>query len=176
MTLRNMWSLNPGEVLAAQKLLAEVEPCEVYFPLQDTGVDLLVVRGDTHVGIQVKESRLYGGEQSRRKGKSHSWHQVSKKNLQAGSGKRLADFFVFLTYLPLEGENKISSFEHRYIVIPFKHLAEKCKTKKDSGGTYSFYFHFDSRKVSELRDTPEEYSLYLDKWGKIRSALSGRSA
>lgn len=56
MPIRNMWSLEPGECLTAEKL-AKIG--EVFFPLRDVGVDLLVVKGGKHVRLQVKESRYY---------------------------------------------------------------------------------------------------------------------
>ncbi len=180
MTLRNMWSLNPGEVLTAQTLLKEISPCEVYFPVRDIGVDLLVVRGDRHFGIQVKESRLYIGKESKLQGRSHSWHQVSKNNIEVGGKRRLADFFVFLTYIPNTGKKKIVGFDQRYIVIPSRELQIKCESKKQyKKGTYIFYFEFDRvdlGPVWESRDKPQqEYGRYLDKWCLISSALSGKS-
>ena len=179
MTLKNMWSLNPGEVLAAQKLLDEVKLCEVYFPLKDTGTDLLVVRGQRHCRIQVKESRLYGGKESQRQGRSHSWHQVSKNNIQGGAETPPVDFFVFLTYVPKMGVKKISSFDYLNIVVPFKELEDRLRSKKpNKKGTYYFYFEFDrvdQGSVLETRDKPQqEYGRYLEKWCLICSALSGQ--
>jgi hypothetical protein len=59
-----MWSLEPGECIVAEEMLHELDDVDVYFPVHDVGVDLLVVRGKKHGGIQVKESRYY---------KSHAW-------------------------------------------------------------------------------------------------------
>ena len=57
--VRNLWSLEPGECIVAEEILNKIKDVEVFFPLRDVGVDLLVVKGKRHVGIQVKESRYY---------------------------------------------------------------------------------------------------------------------
>lgn len=56
--IRNVWSLEPGECIVAEEIMERLK-CEVYFPVRDVGLDLLIVKGDKHVGIQVKESRYY---------------------------------------------------------------------------------------------------------------------
>ena len=89
MPIRNMWSLECGEVLTAEAILDHVKSAEVYFPLHDIGTDLLVMTGCNHVSIQVKESRYF--TQRVLKGtKGHSWHQVHKQKLE----KEKVDFYV----------------------------------------------------------------------------------
>jgi len=48
MPIRNLWSLECGEVVTAEALLKNVKGCEVYFPVRDVGIDLLVVKGKKH--------------------------------------------------------------------------------------------------------------------------------
>ena len=62
MPLRNLWSLNPGELRVAEQLQGKIPGCAVYFPVRDVGLDLLLIIGDHHYGIQVKESRYYEGK------------------------------------------------------------------------------------------------------------------
>ena len=172
MPLRNMWSLNPGEVLVAEEILKNVPRCELYFPVHDVGIDLLVVKGKQYCGIQVKESRYFPGRsQSIRE---HSWHQVKGKNLNpdAPSNRKMPDIFVFLTYLPNYEPTKISSFRQSYIIIPLENLRTKMGAKRPSRGVYSFYFCFEGKQVSEIRDGPEDYSEFLDNWDLVDQALS----
>ena len=53
--VRNIWSLEPGECIVAEEIMKRLK-YEVFFPLRDIGIDLLVVKSNKHVGIQVKES------------------------------------------------------------------------------------------------------------------------
>lgn len=54
MPIRNMWSLECGEVLTAEAISEHVKGSDIYFPLHDIGTDLLVMMGCNHVSIQVK--------------------------------------------------------------------------------------------------------------------------
>lgn len=167
MPVRNIWSLEPGECLAAEELLHKLQ-CEVFFPAHDTGIDLLAVKGAKHVGIQVKESRYF----DRRGG--HSWHQVKHAKFL----RRIVDFYIFLTYLPVLGEHKVSRFDNKFLVVPSSEL-EKRFAVKDSGKRqiYSFYFHFEEetvwdQRVTVTRENPlTDYSEFLDAWELIREAL-----
>ena len=165
MPIRNLWSLEPGECIVAEEILERLKGCEVYFPIHDVGVDLLVVKGDKHVGIQVKESRYYIGRTG------HSWHQIKKEKFL----KRKADFYVFLTYQPVVGEHKISHFENKFLIVPSVEL-EKRMTVKNSGlrQVYSFYFHFENDKVWDERVTVSrneltEYSRFLNAWHLVEA-------
>ncbi|MGD0072209.1 MAG: hypothetical protein ABSB71_11695 [Candidatus Bathyarchaeia archaeon] len=167
MPIRNMWSLECGEVLTAQAILDHVKGAEIYFPLHDIGTDLLVMMGCNHVSIQVKESRYF--TQRVLKGtKGHSWHQVHKKKLE----KEKVDFYVFLTYLPRFGEHKMASFENKFIIVPTADLKKFAKNKNSGQtGIYSFYFNFEGKKVVDKRDGITDYSNYLDGWKLIKEAL-----
>lgn len=171
MPIRNLWSLESGEVVTAEAILKNIKDSEVYFPLHDIGVDLLVVKRKKHVAVQVKESRYF--TQRVLKGtRGHSWHQLHKKKLE----KEKVDFYIFLTYYQKDGENSPSPFEHRFIVIPTSDLEKKIEeAKKKSGkkGIFSFYFNFEDKKVIEKRDIPTDYSNYLNRWDLIKQALEG---
>ena len=148
--------------------------CEVFFPVHDVGVDLLVVKGLKHVGVQVKESRYFF--RRRRSGQvlGHSWHQVKRTKLL----KRKVDFYVFLTYMPVVGEHKISRFDNKFLIVPSSELEERM-VAKDAGKRqiYSFYFHFDCAKVWDERVVVEagnpltDYTEFLDAWDLIRKRI-----
>ena len=55
MSIRNMCSLEPGECLTAEKL-AKIR--EVFFPLRDVEVDLLVVKRDNMLGFKLKSQDI----------------------------------------------------------------------------------------------------------------------
>lgn len=172
MSIRNLWSLEPGECIIAEKILKELKGCDVYFPLHDVGVDLLIVSQLRHLGIQVKESRYFLLPPSR-KMKDHSWHQIRKETL----GNNRCDFYVFLTYLPVHGEHKLKSFEHKFLVVSRQELERRCKVKNPGKqGKYSFYFNFENEKVTDLRDNIKEeelkdYTKFLDAWNLMLEVL-----
>jgi hypothetical protein len=165
MPIRNIWSLETGEAMTAEALLENVKGCEVYFPVRDVGVDLLVANGPKHVGVQVKESRYY---QAPREAVGHSWHQLKIRNV----GDLGADFYIFLTYVPRYGERSVRTFDKLFVILPTADLkglvAEKSAGKK---GVYSFYLSFDGDSVTETREGRADYSEYLNRWDLISKAL-----
>jgi hypothetical protein len=169
MPIRNLWSLECGEVITAETLLKNIKDCEVYFPLHDVGIDLLVVKGEKHVSIQVKESRYFATR--RLKGTiGHSWHHLHKKKFLRNRKK--VDFYVFLTYLPQFGEHRMLKFENRFVIVPTSELAKRIKNKKaGKKGIYSFYFNFEGKKVTEKRDKLTDYSDYLNQWNLLVEKL-----
>lgn len=168
MPIRNMWSLQPGECLTAEKL-AKIG--EVFFPLRDVGVDLLVVKGDKHVKLQVKESRYYHPMKWKSGHIGHSWHQIQKGKLL----KDDVDFYVFLTYKEDFGKHKIRGFENKFLIVPKEELKKKIKFK-DAGkkNVYSFYFHFENEKVwdERVKNGPTDYSKFLGAWKLVEDALN----
>lgn len=169
MPIRNLWSLECGEVITAETLLKNIKGCEVYFPLHDVGIDLLVVKDKKHVSIQVKESRYY----TRRVWKGtlgHSWHSLHKKKFLRD--KKKVDFYVFLTYLPKFGEHRMQKFENKFIIIPTSELSKGIENKKaGKKGIYFFCFNFEGKKVTEKRDKLTDYSEYLNQWNLIVEKL-----
>jgi hypothetical protein len=174
MSIRNVWSLEPGECITAEKILEEVKDCNIYFPLHDVGVDLLVVRGNRHVGVQIKESRYFTGRLIRGT-MGHSWHQIDKRKFER-YGKNV-DFFVFLTYIPRFGEHRVSSFDYKFLIVPSSELQDRVRAKNPGKrGKYSFYFCFEGPKVLDVREKLDEqnlmdYSRFLNTWHLIDEAL-----
>jgi len=148
--VRNLWSLEPGECIVAEEMLDKLKGVEVFFPVHDVGVDLLVVKGPKHVGIQVKESRYYKSRTWKSGHVGHSWYQLKQLKFERDRGK--IDFYVFLTYLPIQGEHRVSSFGYKFLIVPSYEL-EKRMTVKDpeKKSTYSFCFHFQDKNVWDER-------------------------
>ena len=177
MPVRNLWSLEPGECIVAEEILNHIRNAEVYFPVHDVGVDLLIVRGKKHIGIQVKESRYYIKRRWKSGHVGHSWQQVKKVKFEKGKGK--IDFYVFLTYLPIEGEHKVSTFGYKFLVVPSDEI-EKRLVIKDPGkrNIFSFCFHFQGRNVwdervrATLDDPRTDYSQFLNAWEQIDKVLN----
>ena len=162
MPIRNFWSLECGEVITAEALTKNVKDCEIYFPLHDTGIDLLAVKDKKHVSIQVKESRYFVKNYKGSTGSSS--HQIHKKKFLRDRNR--VDFYVFLTYIPQFGKHKMSSFENKFVIVSTGELAPRIENKKSGKrDVYSFYFNFDGNKITEKRDTLTEYSEYLDRMG-----------
>lgn len=172
MPLRNIWSLEPGEVITAEEILKNIPNCEVYFPLRDIGIDLLVVRGEKHIAIQVKESRYF--ERMWRGTRGHSWHQVHEKKFIRDKGR--VDFYVFLTYYPEVDKHGRSHFVNRFVIVPMAEL-EKRMMYKNPGKRriYSFYFHFGDEVFDKRDKIPDReartYTDYVDNWDLINQTL-----
>ena len=172
MPIKNFWSLEPGECIVAEELTKRLKNHEVFFPLHDIGIDILLIKGKKHLGIQVKESRYYTkGKISR----ESSWHQIHKRKFIRDLES--VDFYVFVTYIPQYGEHRFTSFEKKFLIVPTKEL-EKRVNLKNAGkkGVYSFYFHFDNNKVIDQREKTTEtelmtYSEFIDAWHLIENAF-----
>jgi len=158
MVTRNLWSLEPGECVVAEELKKKIRSVQIYFPMRDVGTDLLAVRNETHVGIQVKTSRSYGDI-----GKAHGWHTLQARKLEQED----AEFYIFLVF----GLTDKLGFENQFVIIPRQTLLKKAKKKPTSGGKYTFYFKIEGSKVTEDRDKPEDYSDFLNNWNLIDAAL-----
>lgn len=176
MPVRNLWSLEPGECIVAEEILDKLKGVEVFFPVHDVGVDLLVVKGPKHVGIQVKESRYYTSRTWKSGHVGHSWHQLKRLKFERSRGK--IDFYVFLTYLPILAEHKVSSFGYKFLIVSSSEL-ERRIVVKDAGkkAIYSFCFHFQDKNVwdesvtATLDEPLTEYSQFLNAWDLIEKAL-----
>lgn len=144
MPIRNLWSLESGEVVTAEAILENVKDSEVYFPLHDIGVDLLIVKGKKHVSVQVKESRYYTTRDWKGT-RGHSWHSLHKKKFLRDKEK--VDFYIFLTYLPRFGEHRLSTFEQKFIIVPTSELEKRIMVKNAGNrGIFFFCFNFEGKK------------------------------
>jgi len=172
MTIKNFWSIEPGELIFAEELFSKYpDKLNVYFPLKDTGVDLLAISKakKNSITFQIKESRYY---------KNNTWHQETKKRIQRNRAN--VDFYIFIIYYPsTDSERGSHKFEKHYIIVPMKDLIKKIEHKSpDKNGKYSFYFHLEKNntQVKEIREkkatlqnnkTAFDYSSYLNAWHLI---------
>lgn len=174
MPIRNFWSLEPDECLVAEKLLDRLPGCQVYFPVRDVGVDLLITSGERHAGIQVKGSRYY----TQKNGvelppeKCHSWHQVFVKKLD----RQNVDFYIFVTSIAREGANRITKFDTRFLVVPQSEVLRRVVAKsKGERGVYRYYFCFNNQTVFDTREksTDElfDYTAFLENWDLLKHSL-----
>jgi hypothetical protein len=177
MPIKNLWSLEPGECIVAEKIARALKgECQLFFPLKDIGTDLLIVRKAKCISLQVKESRYF------KNGKcgdyyGYAFHQVAKKKIHLE--EKLVDFFIFLTYLPVTSKTGKIHFEHRYLVVPTNELRKRA-AQKSAGKSkiYRFYFHFGENEVLDIRGTSglpresKDYTSFVDAWGLIERALS----
>ena len=99
MTIKNFWSLEPGECIVAEELNKRLNDCQIFFPLHDTGIDLLITKGKKHIGIQVKESRSY---KNRNRISENSLHQISKNKFKS---LETVDFFLCSLHIFLKMGN-----------------------------------------------------------------------
>ena len=175
MPIRNFWSLEPDECLVAEKLLEKLPDSQVFFPVRDIGVDLLVSSGEKHANIQVKGSRYY----TQRKGvelppeSCHSWHQVVAKKLD----RRNVDFYIFVTSIARESANRITRFDTRFLVVPQSEVLRRVVAKSQGKqGVYRFYFCFNNQRVFDTREKSTDelfnYTAFLDNWDSLRDSLA----
>ena len=73
MPIRNLWSLESDECTVTEELASCLKDCQIFFPLHDVGIDLLLVQGKRHVGVQVKGSRYHTAKERRALPKER-WH------------------------------------------------------------------------------------------------------
>ncbi len=180
MAVKNFWTFNAGEAIFADKLHKRFKnKIELYFPLKDTGIDLLAVVKNSRrfVTFQIKESRYYEEENS-------SWHQETRKNFE--KNKNRVDFYIFVIYLPgcLANTEKKDKFIIHYVIIPTGELLKRIEFKKiNKNGTYDFYFRFkDNKQLNEVRERksvrnfkgwPFDYAKYLNAWNLIAEKFAG---
>jgi hypothetical protein len=148
MPIRCFYSLNPGEAIVAEHIVANRDGADIFFPHKDTGVDLVVfteLERSTRrsVTLQVKESRYFGD--------SHSWHQVRQGKIEGTEGD--VDFFVFVTYRQVP-DRKRTKWHNEFVVVPTRDLGRLVKKKRaGKNKVYSFYFAFEDDKVWDVRES-----------------------
>lgn len=154
--MKNHYILNPGEFFVVDELRRNRKDLVLCIPVQDRGWDLLAIKkdGTKPLRIQVKESRYYLRGQ-------HSWHQLKSSKMHD------ADFFVFVTYIPIiNGARR--GFSEDYIIFPKRELEETCKSKKSPQGTFDFYFQFrEDKTVADIREDEKDVSKYHRAWNLI---------
>jgi len=175
MAVKNYWSFEPGETIVAEQLMKHLPEYDFYFPLKDTGVDILGVHKKTNkvLKFQVKESRYYEKEE-------HSWHQESVKNLDENKGR--CDYYIFVTYIPshLLPRQQKPSFKTDFIIISMSELLKRVSKKTPTkSGKHAFYFRYDfeNNSIVEIRqkgkvwdkDKDFDYSKFRNNWDQLKN-------
>ena len=164
-SLKNFYSLEPGEALVVSELRRAIprsnaRDVEVFLPAKDVGVDIVLVNlvNKKSVSIQVKESVLY--PRSKR-----FWFTIDEKKINAGS--RIVDFYVFVLYDMIQRSGKLS-VQPRYVIVSEETFEGLLGRKKLSRGKYHFYFRLQDGRVVEERDLTLPYpDDCLDNWNLI---------
>lgn len=169
MPIRCYYSLNPGEAIVAEAIIANRSGVNVFFPHKDTGIDLVVFsdlakRSRRSVTIQVKESRYHGN--------SHSWHQVKASKL--AETETTVDAYAFVTYREVPDGARMK-WKNEFVVVPTNDLRKLVKEKH--GGVhkvFGFYFAFEDGKAWDVREArghipdpnrgAKDYSKYYNNW------------
>jgi len=176
MVLRNLWSLDPSELLVAEELGKQFRDSELCFPLKDRGVDLILVRHLPEnlrkaISFQVKGSRTWETPDEGCGG----WHKLSRQKLLKDSQK--LDYYVFVFFQLKEGKRTLR-VEPRFLIIPTQDLLKRIgEYKGREGEMLNFQFNiskdgrvYDWRGLRRGEGKEEEarnYSSYLDNWTQI---------
>jgi len=178
MTYKNIFSFEPSELHVAEEIAKLSKNYEVFFPVKDVGVDLIVSKNlsDGHrqvITIQVKASRMF--EDSVETGLSTFWIKLDPKKLEVFSKK--VDYYIFVFYKTIYEKDSIPHFEREYIVIPTKDLIKKSKNKKGwKKGWLNYYFVlYPNGDIMELRDVNKK-NLENEKKKEWRNYSKYRNA
>ena len=178
MTIKNFWSLNVDEIIAADKIKSELgKEYEVFFPVnsQLKDIDLLIqnLKTGKSKSIQVKGSRTY--EPSRSEAKNlgavkTSWHVIKEKSIFSPTNK--IDFFIFVTH-----EEELTTQKRRikqnYLIIPindFRKITKKQKERR-SAGYYHYSFIIKGKTATEFNNRQQktiDFSKYLNNFDLLK--------
>lgn len=164
--MKNLWSLQVGEVVVAEELSKRLpKNYQVFIPLNNQlrDIDLILSNLDkkNYVTIQVKESREYT------LGEANGWFTVSEDKLI--KSKIDVDYYVFLLYTARQTKTKYENHTE-FIIVPSKILKERSKQKKSVKGRFHYYFHIKDGKAFEVRESkkePVDYSKYLNNFDQL---------
>lgn len=162
MTLKNVWSLQVGEVITADLIKQHLgKDYEIFIPLNNQlkDYDLVLMNQKTKkiAKIQVKESREY------HLGQADSWVGIKEEKVK----KKVADFYVFLVYTAKEEKHKMKMIA-RVLIVPSEKLLENSKNKKSSRGGYDYYFKIQEDKAWDDRDSYVDYSEFIDNFDLLK--------
>jgi hypothetical protein len=165
MTLKNLWSLQVGEVICADLIKRHLgEDYEVFIPLNNQlkDYDLVIMNQKTKKvsKIQVKESREYN------LGIGDGWFNVAKDKVE----NKVVDFYIFLIYTAEEDKNKMKMVTYP-LIVPSDVLLKKSEGKRARKGRYDYYFKIKKDHAYEDRDNrefPIDYTHYVDNFDLLK--------
>ncbi len=165
--MKNLWSLQVGEVIVAEEIAKRLpKSYQVFIPLnnqlKDTDLIISNLKTKTFKTIQVKESREY------ELGKANGWFTVSEDKLKHASEE--VDFYIFLLYTAKPTKTKFENHTE-FIIVPTKVLIEKSKDKRAVKKRLHYYFHIKDKTVVEVRESkknPVDYNKYLNNFELLK--------
>ncbi len=178
MTYKNIYSFQPSELHVAEEITKLGKEYEVFFPVKDEAVDLIISKnlldGKRNViTIQVKASRMF--EKGIEPGLPRFWIKLDPKKLERFAKK--VDFYIMVFYKTIYEIESTPHFEREYIVIPTKELIIKSKHKKGwARGWLNYYFAlYPNGEIIELRDVNKK-NLQSEKKKEWRNYTKYRNA
>lgn len=177
MAMKNLWSLNIDELLAANEIKERISDKnqEVFFPLnsQMKGVDLVLVNLATKKTktIQIKGSRTFTPTSAQTKifGEGNTtWFIIQKKDINDSANN--ADFYVFVLHCLTNTAFK-KDIHIDYLIIPTMDLkkicAEKMARKRDT--QFHFFIWIDTKELRafDISGGAEQlihFEPYLNNW------------
>lgn len=178
MTYKNIFSFQPSELHVAEEITKLGKEYEVFFPVKDEAVDLIVSMNLSDgkrqvVTIQVKASRMF--ETGIEPGLPRFWIKLNTEKLERFAKK--VDFYILVFYKTIYETESTPHFEREYIVIPTRDLIKKSKNKKGwKRGWLNYYFvSYPSGEIIELRDVNNK-TLKNEKKKEWRNYIKYKNA
>lgn len=149
MSLKNLWSLNIDEALAADRIKTELRrQYEVFFPTnaQLKNIDLILFNLSTKRSrtIQVKGSRTYEprkAEVNRYGGGRSAWVTINRDQIL--KTKNEIDFFVIVLHSLVDSKTR-KEIQNDFLVVPAREMRKIVRKKKvRRGGKYHFFIWID---------------------------------
>jgi len=180
MTLKNVWSLNVDEALAAEQIGHKLgkKRYEVFFPAnaQLKNIDLLLynLEESTVKTIQVKSSRTWEPapiERKRYGEGSSSWIIVEKKSIDEPINK--VDFYIVVLHNLIDSTTK-KIIKNNYLIFPRVEFKKICSGKKaNKDGDFHFYIWIDDKgkrafDFHDDKNNPIPMDKYLDNWELLK--------
>lgn len=180
MALKNLWTLNVDELLAADVIKQHFKKShyEVFFPLntqmKDVDLMLLNLKNNKVSSIQVKGSRTYipsKSEINKYGDGSTAWFKIYKNAIFAPTNR--VDYFIFVLHGFVDGPIK-KEIKIDYLILPINSLhriGEHKTTRK--GNAYHFSIWIDTKNkrafdFNNKRDRIIPLSKYLNNWDLLK--------
>lgn len=168
--VRTLFTLHAGELLVAEEVKRRFRDVDLWVPLKDTGIDLLVTRGARHVvSLQVK----FSTDLLKRRPPdvvAKGWWTFRASKIQESK----ADLWVLVIY-PLPPARP------RYLVVAPQELAERMTGVFGPRERIQSFIHVtrDGRcwetggllRDEALDDDRRDFTRYLDAWDELERRL-----
>jgi len=175
MSLKNHWSLNIDEALAADRIKRELtRQFEVFFPTnaQLKNIDLILFNLSTKKSrtIQVKGSRTYEpskAEVNKYGGGRTAWVTITKDQIL--KTKNEIDFFIIVLHSLVDSKTR-KEIQNDFLVVPARDMRKIVSKKKvRRGGKYHFFIWIDpqNKRSFDFNNADRKQinlKLFLNNW------------